>query len=73
MSGSSFTNSTITRNPGDENLCYFKTPGSTLVLKSSVKIVDCATLLKMAVSNLMFLVFLCHELVLNGEVVSSLM
>ncbi len=69
-SGSSLTNFTITRNPGDENLCYFKNPGSTLVLESCVRLFNFT---QMAVSNLMFLVFLCHELVLNGEVVSSLM
>lgn len=38
MSGSSLTNFTLTRNPGDENLCYFKIPGSTLVSESSVRL-----------------------------------
>ncbi len=38
MSGSSLTNFLLTRNPGDENQCYFKTPGSTLVLENSVRL-----------------------------------
>lgn len=52
-------------------ICVILKPLAQRLLSKTV--LDCSTLLKMAVPNLMFLVFLCHELVLNGEVVFSLM
>lgn len=73
MSGSSLPNFTLTRNPGDENLCYFKTPDSTFVLESSVWLLIVQALLKMAIASLVFVVLLCYQLVLNGEVVPTLM
>jgi len=47
---------------------YFKSPGLKLVLESKDRLVIVSSAIKMSVSNFMFLVFMSHQLVLNGNV-----
>jgi len=69
-SRSSVTNFTITRNPGDENLLFQKPWLEACFKKSKDRLVIVSSAIKMSVSNFMFLVFMSHQLVLNGNVFS---